>query len=110
DRPSARAIAYAEFGLDPARPVLLVTGGSTGARRINATISAAAPLILGAGWQLLHIAGERAEVRDPRMQGYAFLSYCDRMDLAIAVADLAVSRSGSATVSELTAIGVPAVF
>ena len=32
------------------------------------------------------------------------------MDLAIAVADLAVSRSGSATVSELTAAGVPAVF
>jgi UDP-N-acetylglucosamine--N-acetylmuramyl-(pentapeptide) pyrophosphoryl-undecaprenol N-acetylglucosamine transferase len=32
------------------------------------------------------------------------------MDLAIAIADFAVSRAGSATVSELTAIGVPAVY
>ena len=110
DRPSARVEAHTAFGLDPARPVLLVTGGSTGARRINATITASAPLIIGAGWQVLHIAGERAEVRDPRLDGYVFLHYCDRMDLAIAVADLAVSRSGSATVSELTAVGVPAVF
>lgn len=110
DRPSARVAAFREFGLDPERPVLLVTGGSTGARRINATISATAALVIGAGWQLLHIAGAKAEVRDPHLAGYAFLNYCDRMDLAIAVADLAVSRSGSATVSELAAVGVPAVF
>ena len=110
DRPAARAEACVVFGLDPSAPVLLVTGGSTGARRINATISAAAPLVIGSGWQLLHIAGERAEVRDPHLDGYTFLNYCDRMDLAIAVADLAVSRSGSATVSELTAVGVPAVY
>lgn len=110
DRPTARSEAYTQFGLDPASPTLLVTGGSTGARRINATISASAALVIGAGWQVLHIAGEKAEVRDPRLQGYSFLNYCDRMDLAIAVADLAVSRSGSATVSELTAVGVPAVF
>lgn len=110
DRPAARSEAHAAFGLDAVRPVLLVTGGSTGARKINATISASAPLVIGAGWQVLHIAGDRAEVRDPHLDGYTFLNYCDRMDLAIAVADLAVSRSGSATVSELTAIGVPAVF
>jgi len=110
DRPAARVEARREFGLDPTAPVLLVTGGSTGARRINATISSSAPLILGAGWQILHIAGEKAEVRDPRLAGYTFLNYCDRMDLAIAATDLAVSRSGSATVSELTAVGVPAVF
>jgi UDP-N-acetylglucosamine--N-acetylmuramyl-(pentapeptide) pyrophosphoryl-undecaprenol N-acetylglucosamine transferase len=32
------------------------------------------------------------------------------MDLALAVADLALSRAGSATVAELAALGVPAVF
>ena len=110
DRAAARVEAHAVFGLDPSLPTLLVTGGSTGARRINATVSSTAPLVIGAGWQLLHIAGERAEVRDPNLEGYTFVNYCDRMDLAIAVADLAVSRSGSATVSELTAVGVPAVF
>ena len=110
DRPTARAEALEYFGLEAEKPVLLVTGGSTGARRINATIINSAALVLGTGWQVLHIAGEKAEVRDPGLPGYVFTNYCDRMDLAIAVADLAVSRSGSATVSELTAVGVAAVY
>jgi UDP-N-acetylglucosamine--N-acetylmuramyl-(pentapeptide) pyrophosphoryl-undecaprenol N-acetylglucosamine transferase len=87
-----------------------VTGGSTGARSINATVSASIAMILGTGWQVLHIAGERSEITDPGLSGYVLLRYCDRMELAIAVADLAVSRAGSATVSEFTAVGVPAVY
>jgi UDP-N-acetylglucosamine--N-acetylmuramyl-(pentapeptide) pyrophosphoryl-undecaprenol N-acetylglucosamine transferase len=110
DRPKARAQGYREFGLDPTLPTLLVTGGSTGARSINATVSAAAPSILAAGWQVLHIGGMNAEVGDLGLADYHFLNYCDRMDLAIAVADFAVSRAGSATVSEFSAIGVPAVY
>jgi len=110
NRHEARQQGLVEFGLDPAKPVLLVTGGSTGARSINRTINDAVPTLLGAGWQVLHIAGERSEVTDPNLPGYVLLKYCDRMDLAIAVAELAVSRAGSATVSEFTAIGIPAVY
>lgn len=110
DRPQARAEAFRFFGLSPEKPVLLITGGSTGARSINRTIAETTTALLGAGWQVLHIAGERAEISDPGIAGYVFIRYCDRMDLAIAVADLAVSRAGSATVSEFTAIGVPAVY
>lgn len=110
DRHAARAEGIREFGLDAEKPVLLVTGGSTGARSINRTVSQSAALILGAGWQVLHIAGEKTEVADPGLPGYHFMKYCDRMDLAIAVAELAVSRSGSATVSEFSAVGVPAVY
>jgi UDP-N-acetylglucosamine--N-acetylmuramyl-(pentapeptide) pyrophosphoryl-undecaprenol N-acetylglucosamine transferase len=110
DRPTARAEGYREFGLDPALPTLLVTGGSTGARSINSTVSSAAPSILAAGWQVLHIGGMKAEVGDLGLSDYHFLNYCDRMDLAIAVADFAVSRAGSATVSEFSAVGVPAVY
>ena len=36
--------------------------------------------------------------------------YVDRMDLAFALADLIVSRSGAATVSEISALGIPAVY
>ena len=71
---------------------------------------AAVHLVLGAGWQVLHIAGARSEISDPSLPGYVLLNYCDRMELAIAVADLAVSRAGAATVSEFTAVGVPAVY
>lgn len=110
DRGAARADAAREFGIDPHRPLLLVTGGSTGARRINQSVGASIAALLGAGWQVLHITGSRDRVDDPGLADYRLVEYCDRMDLALAAADLAVSRSGAATVCELAAVGVPAVF
>ncbi len=110
DRRVARAEAMAQFGLELEKPTLLVTGGSTGARSINQTVASAVVDILGSGWQVLHITGERSPVDDPGLKGYRILRYCDRMDLAIAAADLAVARSGAATVSEFTAVGLPAVY
>ncbi|WP_368496340.1 glycosyltransferase [Herbiconiux sp. A18JL235] len=112
--PGARGAAAAEaaafFGLDPARPTLLVTGGSLGARRINGTVHASAQTLVDAGWNVLHIAGDKAEVGDPGVPGYVFVNYCDRMELALAVADFAVSRAGGSTVSELAVVGIPSVL
>ena len=110
DRASARKGALTFFGLDPARPVLLVTGGSLGAVRINDTVFESAAAILGAGWQVLHITGERSPLPSTTPHGYHVLTYCDRMELAIAAADLVISRAGSGTVSELTALSVAAVY
>jgi UDP-N-acetylglucosamine--N-acetylmuramyl-(pentapeptide) pyrophosphoryl-undecaprenol N-acetylglucosamine transferase len=110
DRAASRAEAAAYFELDAARPVLLATGGSLGARRINGTMVDSAQRIVDAGWQVLHIAGGTAEASDPGVEGYRFVSYADRMDLALALADFAVSRAGAATVSELSALGIPAVY
>jgi len=110
DRAATKAAALEFFGLDPELPTLLVTGGSLGARRINRTVVDSAALITGAGWQVLHITGSAAEVTDPGIDGYRMLPYCDRMDLALSVADAAVSRAGAATVSELCALGIPAVY
>jgi UDP-N-acetylglucosamine--N-acetylmuramyl-(pentapeptide) pyrophosphoryl-undecaprenol N-acetylglucosamine transferase len=110
DRASARAEAVGVFALDADKPLLLVTGGSTGARRLNESVSASIAALLGTGWQVLHVTGSRTPVEDPQLDGYHLLEYCDRMDLALAAADLAVSRAGAATVCELAAVGVPAVF
>ncbi|MES2169322.1 MAG: UDP-N-acetylglucosamine--N-acetylmuramyl-(pentapeptide) pyrophosphoryl-undecaprenol N-acetylglucosamine transferase [Actinomycetota bacterium] len=110
DRAATRAEAIRSFGLDPKKPVLLVTGGSQGALAINQTVWDAAASILGAGWQLLHITGARWERLTSQLPGYVLVKYCDRMDLAIAAADLAIARGGSATVSEFSALGVPAVY
>jgi UDP-N-acetylglucosamine--N-acetylmuramyl-(pentapeptide) pyrophosphoryl-undecaprenol N-acetylglucosamine transferase len=110
DRPAARSEGLRLFGLDGDKPVLLVTGGSTGALRLNRGISESVAAVLGAGWQVLHITGGRSPVEDPGLAGYRILEYCDRMELALAVADFAVSRAGAATVCELAAVGVPAVF
>lgn len=110
DRHTARPEAHAFFGLDPAILTVLVTGGSLGAARLNETISSAAANILGARWQILHITGERSQLPPSELGGYHLLRYCDRMDLALAAADFAVARAGSATVSELTALGIPAAY
>jgi UDP-N-acetylglucosamine--N-acetylmuramyl-(pentapeptide) pyrophosphoryl-undecaprenol N-acetylglucosamine transferase len=110
DRAALRPEALAFFGFSAEKPVLLVTGGSQGARSINTTIGASVSTILDAGWQILHITGQLSELEDANLPGYVMLRYGDRMDLAIAAADFAVSRSGSATVSEFGAVGLPAVF
>ncbi|WP_025133434.1 glycosyltransferase [Leucobacter sp. PH1c] len=112
DRAEARERAARHFGLDPERPVLLVFGGSAGARRINDALVAAWPEVLAAGWQLLHATGgARADEVDPAgSPDRVVVPYLDRMDLAYALADLALCRSGSATVSELSALGIPAVY
>lgn len=108
DIEAARPVARAFFGLDE-RPTLLVTGGSTGARRINRTVLARAGQIVEAGYQVIHLQGGAHEFEDPGVPGYHLIDYCDRMDLAFSVTALAVSRAGG-TLAELTALGIPAVY
>lgn len=110
DRAARRAEAAAEFGLDAGRPVLLVFGGSLGAQRLNEALAGSWADVLAAGWQLLHVTGERSDLAEPGVPGYTLRRYVDRMDLAFALADLIVSRAGSATVSEISALGIPAVY
>lgn len=110
DRAAMRSEAREHFGLDPEQRTLLVTGGSLGARSINLALSGAAQQIVDAGVQVLHVWGGLTEIEDPEVSGYTVMRYCDRMDLAFAACDLAVSRAGSTTVSELMGLGIPAVF
>jgi UDP-N-acetylglucosamine--N-acetylmuramyl-(pentapeptide) pyrophosphoryl-undecaprenol N-acetylglucosamine transferase len=98
------------FGLDPNKPTLLVTGGSQGASTLNAAVSGSVAEITNAGWQILHIWGQLTEVTAQPHDQYQVLPYCDRMDLALAAADCVVSRAGAATVSELSALGLPSIL
>ncbi len=110
DRSAARAEARAAFGLAPDLPTLLVFGGSQGARRLNQAVSSAAAELLAAGVQVLHVSGPDQQVEVPTSPGYVVVPYVDRMDLAYAAADLAICRAGASTVTEVAAVGLPAVF
>jgi UDP-N-acetylglucosamine:LPS N-acetylglucosamine transferase len=57
NRPEQQAGARAALGLHPDRPTLLVAGGSLGAARLNQTVVQLAPALLGAGAQVVHLAG-----------------------------------------------------
>ena len=113
DRAAARDSARAFFGLDGQRPTVLVTGGSQGAARLNASVAAAAAALASAGIQVLHVSGatQRVEVEQPAgAPPYVVVPFVERMDLAYAAADLVLCRAGSNTVTETAAVGLPAVF
>ncbi|MDQ2811142.1 MAG: undecaprenyldiphospho-muramoylpentapeptide beta-N-acetylglucosaminyltransferase [Actinomycetota bacterium] len=111
--------ARAHFGLRPDLPVLLVTGGSQGARSINTAVFGAAGWLRDAGVQVLHIIGPRNGHDAPVTRKgeaeaggvpYVASPYIDRMDLAYAAADFALCRAGAMTCAELTAVGLPAAY
>ena len=113
DRSALRAEARAFFGLDADRPTLLVTGGSQGARRLNQSVAAAAPAFAAAGVQVLHIlgpAGEASPEVTPGGPAYVTLPFVSRMDLAYAAADAVLCRAGSNTVTEVSGVGLPAIY
>ncbi|WP_420110726.1 UDP-N-acetylglucosamine--N-acetylmuramyl-(pentapeptide) pyrophosphoryl-undecaprenol N-acetylglucosamine transferase [Pseudactinotalea sp.] len=122
DRGAARRGGAEALGLDPERPVLLVTGGSLGAARINGAVAAAATEILATGAQVLHLAGagkddetrrtvaDAAAAAGVAADDYRVLSYLDEMQHGLACADLVVGRAGAGTVCELAALGIPAVY
>jgi UDP-N-acetylglucosamine--N-acetylmuramyl-(pentapeptide) pyrophosphoryl-undecaprenol N-acetylglucosamine transferase len=114
DRAALRAEAREFFGLDPDLPTLVVTGGSQGARTINEAVAGAARGLGDAGVQVLHVVGPKNDVTVETVErggpAYVVAPYVDRMDYALAAADLMVCRAGASSVTEAAAVGVPAVF
>lgn len=111
DRAALRDEALARFGLSADQPTLLVTGGSQGAARLNAAVSQAAPSFAAAGIQVLHVVGPTHTLALPAAAGtYVVEQYVDRMDLAYAAADAVLCRAGSNTVTEVSGVGLPAVY
>ena len=111
--------ARAHFGLRADLPVLLVTGGSQGARSLNTAVFGAAEWLKEASVQVLHIIGPRNGAEAPVTEKgaaeagevpYVATPYIDRMDLAYAAADFALCRAGAMTCAELTAVGLPAAY
>jgi UDP-N-acetylglucosamine--N-acetylmuramyl-(pentapeptide) pyrophosphoryl-undecaprenol N-acetylglucosamine transferase len=109
DRQALRAQARQFFGLPPQGPVLLVFGGSLGARTLNTAVTAALPELLRAGVAVLHAHGKGGEPAPPA-RGYLGVPYIERMDLAYAAADAVLCRAGATTVAEVSAVGLPAVY
>ena len=113
DAAGERARARAALGLDPDRRTVLVTGGSLGAVSINRAAVAAGQALVEAGAQVLHLtgAGKDAHVRaGAPAEHYHVREYLPEMELALAAADLVVCRAGAGMVSELAALGIPAVY
>ncbi len=115
-----RASGREELGLPADATVLLVFGGSRGARHINTTIVAAANKLLeNPELHVVHVTGslEESTVREALAKQGADASgrwhvygYLDGMGRALAAADLVVSRAGATSIAEITALGIPAIL
>jgi UDP-N-acetylglucosamine--N-acetylmuramyl-(pentapeptide) pyrophosphoryl-undecaprenol N-acetylglucosamine transferase len=104
------------FGLDPNKKTVVILGGSLGAKTLNVAMEQNAELIANQqDVQILWQCGRLydADFKDgkaanlPNVQMRPFL---DRMDLAYAVADVAIARAGALTISELCLAGNPSVL
>lgn len=116
-RLSRQAAQRNRFGLHPELPVLLVSGGSQGARSLNNATLDATGQLLAAGIQVLHIWGNKnfhaglTEQIDPGTGAcYRPLAYVDHMSDAYAAADLMLARSGAGTVVETAVVGLPTIL
>jgi UDP-N-acetylglucosamine--N-acetylmuramyl-(pentapeptide) pyrophosphoryl-undecaprenol N-acetylglucosamine transferase len=112
--------ARAALGLDPKLPVVLVTGGSQGAQRVN-EVAPEALASLKTRVQVIHLCGLGAvkSGRDVEMRRRYAASdsvavavvrpMAMDMDTMLGAADLVICRGGGTTVAELMAAGRPAV-
>lgn len=103
----SRADAEEKFGLDH-RPTILVLGGGSGSLTINGYIRDIAQKICK-DYNILHICGKGNQVKS-NIYGYRQVEFCKDMGYAYACADMAVSRCGSNTAFELTALKIPTLY
>lgn len=95
------------FGLDM-RPTLVVLGGGSGSRKINAFVRDIASKVCK-DYNILHICGKGNAV-NADIYGYKQIEFESDMGLVYACADGAVSRCGSNTANELIALKIPTLF
>lgn len=109
-----REEALHHFGLLADKPVVLVVGGSLGARTINQAIESGIADLEAAGVQLIWQTGKAfAATAAGAIAGKGGMwtnAFIERMDLAFAAADVVVSRAGAGTLSELAVVGKPAIL
>jgi UDP-N-acetylglucosamine:LPS N-acetylglucosamine transferase len=113
-----KGLAY--FGIDPNKRTLLVFGGSRGSRAINyAILRHIEKLMQIPDLQILHVSG-KLDAQDMRAKydalpaeikaRYHLHDYVEDFGLALAVADLVVSRAGAGTIGEFPVFGLPAIL
>ena len=109
------------IGLNAFKPVVLVFGGSQGAKKINDSMLEIIQKKLNNNYQIIWAAGPKQydilkqdlaskNVNVDKIENVKILPYIYNMEEVMNVADLIVARSGAMTVSEISNLGKPAIF
>jgi UDP-N-acetylglucosamine--N-acetylmuramyl-(pentapeptide) pyrophosphoryl-undecaprenol N-acetylglucosamine transferase len=113
-----RSTAHRHLSISSGLPILLIWGGSKGARSINRAVLDNLRELL-AKFEVIHISGEldwnmvkynREQLPMELAARYHALPYLHEMGAALAASDLVVSRAGASTLGEFPVFGLPAVL
>lgn len=110
-----RTAAVSQFGLSVDQPILLVLGGSLGARTLNEGLLAGLDRLRAAGIQVIWQAGKRYYAAlqtqtSGKYPGLKLIEFITDMDAAYSAADLIISRAGAGTISELAWAAKPVIL
>ncbi len=113
--PNRKDEAFKFFELDRSKPVLLVIGGSLGARTLNESVISGLEKIKKAGIQLIWQCGgfyhvEMEERSEGQRNGVILKDFILQMDFAYACADVVISRAGALSIAELMLTGKPSIL
>jgi UDP-N-acetylglucosamine--N-acetylmuramyl-(pentapeptide) pyrophosphoryl-undecaprenol N-acetylglucosamine transferase len=111
-----RENALLQYGFDDTRKVLLVVGGSLGARTLNESIFSGIEKLIDAEVQVIWQTGKsyfemyKAKLAPYNLKRIRLLDFLREMDMAYAAADVVISRSGALAVSELCIAHKPCIL
>ncbi len=104
------------LSLEKDKPIVVIFGGSLGAKTLNDAAPNVAKALLerGINATVVHLAGKRGfselSGANVELSNYVVREFEKRMNLLLEVAALVVSRSGALTVSEIAVMGVPSIL
>ncbi|MDP4184047.1 MAG: undecaprenyldiphospho-muramoylpentapeptide beta-N-acetylglucosaminyltransferase [Bacteroidota bacterium] len=104
------------FKLKADKPVILILGGSLGARTLNQSILAGLKKISNEDVEIIWQTGKiyyksiLEEIGNNKPVNLHIMEFVSRMDMAFAAADLVISRAGAGTISELCLVGKPSIL
>lgn len=124
---TSKETASAELNFDPKKKTIFVTGGSQGAKTINDALLGALHVLINKGFQIIHQTGAKNydeyikafDKKYPKIfnnetvfnpHAYTVKPFFDNMAIPLNVADLAISRAGSLSISELNLCGLPSIL
>lgn len=97
------------FGFSGKKPILLITGGSQGAKVINDNIRACLNKLLKT-YDIIHVCGKGNINNEINFKGYFQTEFLSNIENAFKICSVCVSRAGANTVFELLALKVPCLL
>lgn len=104
------------FNVTTEQPIILIVGGSLGARTLNQSMLESLELIRKSDVVIIWQTGKyyfneiQSQLGDNPVPNIRLMEFIPRMDLAYSLADVVISRAGAGTISELCMVGAPAIL